>query len=109
MDEELIYLRDLDIGRRTFLVLWLGTCPFVFINTLGYATIAVCVVLAYSLLGMEAISLEIEEPFGRYVNGDFVSFKILYLFTLYNIDDPHMLLLQSNGTPQWVQYMIATP
>ena len=32
---------------------------------MGYLAIAVCLVLAYSLLGMEAISLEIEAPFGR--------------------------------------------
>ena len=45
---------------RTFLVLWLGTCPFVFVNSLAYGSIVVCVILAYALLGMEAISLEIE-------------------------------------------------
>jgi predicted membrane chloride channel (bestrophin family) len=30
-----------------------------------YLSIAVSLVLAYSLLGMEALSLEIEAPFGR--------------------------------------------
>ena len=39
--------------------------PFVFMHYMGYMSIAVCLVLAYSLLGMEAISLEIEAPFGR--------------------------------------------
>ena len=42
------------------MVLWLGTCPFIFIHALGYLSILVSVIIAYSLLGMESISLEIE-------------------------------------------------
>ena len=39
--------------------------PFVFMYYMKYLSIAVCLVLAYSLLGMEELSLEIEAPFGR--------------------------------------------
>ena len=41
--------------RRTFLWIWISVLPFVFMYYMQYLSIAVCLVLAYSLLGMEAI------------------------------------------------------
>lgn len=52
---------------RTFLLIWIGVLPFVFMYYMEWLAIVVCIVIAYSLLGMEAISLEIEAPFGRWV------------------------------------------
>jgi len=53
---------------RSFLFIWLGCLPFIFMPTLHYITIAACIVIAYALLGMEALILEIETPFGRDFN-----------------------------------------
>ncbi len=47
---------------------WVGVLPFVFLPNLKYIAIGVCIVIAYSLLGMEGICLEIEMPFGRDFN-----------------------------------------
>ena len=57
--------------------------PFVFINGLGYLTIGICFLIAYSLLGMEAISLEIESPFGQDFNDlpvDNLALEVLHTF-----------------------------
>ena len=35
--------------------IWISVLPFVFMYYMQYLSIAVCLVLAYSLLGMEAI------------------------------------------------------
>ena len=40
---------------RSFLLLWLCVLPVVFMNDFGYYSILVCAVVAYALLGMEAI------------------------------------------------------
>jgi len=53
---------------RSFLVIWLSVLPFIFMINLKYYTIGVCFVIAYALLGMEALILEIETPFGRDFN-----------------------------------------
>ncbi|GAX78782.1 hypothetical protein CEUSTIGMA_g6219.t1 [Chlamydomonas eustigma] len=56
------------VHLRTFLMIWLGALPFIFIVPLGYGAVAVTSIIAYSLLGMEALCLEIENPFGRDFN-----------------------------------------
>ncbi|GAX79034.1 hypothetical protein CEUSTIGMA_g6474.t1 [Chlamydomonas eustigma] len=53
---------------RTFLLVWLCVLPFVFIYQFGWGTLIVCFFIGFGLLGMEAISLEIEYPFGNDFN-----------------------------------------
>lgn len=53
---------------RTFLILWLLQLPFVYLTTLEYITIPICIIIGYSLFGMEGIGLEVESPFGTDFN-----------------------------------------
>lgn len=47
-----------------FLVLWLTALPFSCWHELGWATVPVATVLAFLLLGIEEIGVQIEEPMG---------------------------------------------
>lgn len=49
--------------RRT-LILFLATLPFALVDTFGWATILVVLMVTYTFLGIEEIGVEIEEPFG---------------------------------------------
>ncbi|MCK8786387.1 bestrophin [Roseomonas sp. NAR14] len=42
--------------------------PFGFVGTLGFATPAIAAILAYALFGLDALSDELEEPFGLAAN-----------------------------------------
>lgn len=53
--------------RRT-LILFLLTLPFSLVETFGWATVLVVVMVAYTFLGIEEIGVEIEEPFGTEEN-----------------------------------------
>ncbi len=53
--------------RRT-LILFLLTLPFALVETFGWATVLVVVMIAYTFLGIEEIGVEIEEPFGTEEN-----------------------------------------
>jgi predicted membrane chloride channel (bestrophin family) len=56
------------VHLRSFLFLWLSLVPIIFVFQMGYYAIGLSVIIGYLLLGMEALSLEIEEPFGRDFN-----------------------------------------
>jgi putative membrane protein len=49
--------------RRT-LILFLVTLPFALVDTFGWATVLVVLMVTYTFLGIEEIGVEIEEPFG---------------------------------------------
>lgn len=49
---------------RRFLVVWLTFLPFVAWKELGWATVPVDVILAFFLLGIEEIGVQVEEPMG---------------------------------------------
>jgi putative membrane protein len=49
--------------RRT-LILFLLSLPFALVETFGWATVLVVVMVAYTFLGIEEIGVEIEDPFG---------------------------------------------
>ena len=53
--------------RRT-LILFLLTLPFALVETFGWVTVLVVVMVAYTFLGIEEIGVEIEEPFGTEEN-----------------------------------------
>ena len=53
---------------RSFLVIWLCLLPFIYTYQMGYYAIGISIIIAYSLLGMEQLSLEMEFPFGREFN-----------------------------------------
>lgn len=52
------------VHMRTFMILWLLALPYGLVEDLGWAAAPVAVVVAYLLLGVERVSLEIEQPFG---------------------------------------------
>ena len=47
-----------------FLVLWLTFMPYCIWDQLGWFTVPVSVIIAFLLLGIEEIGIQIEEPFG---------------------------------------------
>jgi putative membrane protein len=49
--------------RRTLILFILGL-PFALVESFGWATVPVVVMIAYTFLGIEEIGVEIEEPFG---------------------------------------------
>ena len=50
---------------RTFLVLWLGCIPWVYVVHYGWFTVALCLVIGYGIIGIEEAAVEVENPFGR--------------------------------------------
>lgn len=53
---------------KKFLFIYVITLPFAFINSFGYFTEIIVVLVTFVLLSVELISEEIEDPFGRDVN-----------------------------------------
>jgi putative membrane protein len=49
--------------RRTLILFILGL-PFALVESFGWSTVAVVVIIAYTFLGIEEIGVEIEDPFG---------------------------------------------
>ena len=80
LDENLTYFEDavgsceriltqpipLAYSRHTsrFMVIWLGSLPFGLYSTCGLATIPISMVMAFLLLGIDEIGVQIEEPLG---------------------------------------------
>lgn len=56
------------VHLRTFMTLWLGALPFALLGSCGWLTIPTVGVVAYALLGIESIGVEIENPFGHDFN-----------------------------------------
>ncbi len=50
---------------RRFLAVWCLTLPFVLVHPLGWAQVPAIAVIAYALLGIEEIGVQIEDPFGH--------------------------------------------
>jgi putative membrane protein len=53
---------------KTFILTYVFALPFGIVNTLGYYTIPTVALVAYALIGVEVISEEVEDPFGREAN-----------------------------------------
>ena len=53
------------VHMRAFLVIWLITLPFVLAKTLAWATMGVCFLVSVAVLGIDAMAVEIENPFGH--------------------------------------------
>lgn len=53
---------------KTFILIYIVSLPFGMVSTLEYYTIATVALISYALVGVEVISEEIEEPFGREAN-----------------------------------------
>lgn len=53
---------------KKFLFIYILTLPFGFINTFGYITIPIVIIVAFILLSVELIAEEIEDPFGKDIN-----------------------------------------
>jgi len=56
------------VHLRTFMCLWLMALPFALVGTTNWLTIPVTLIVAYALLGIETIAVEIENPFGHDFN-----------------------------------------
>jgi putative membrane protein len=53
------------VHLRSFLVIWLLALPFTLVVYLHWGAVIACTLIAYSLLGLETIGVEVEQPFGR--------------------------------------------
>jgi ion channel-forming bestrophin family protein len=53
---------------KTFILVYLLTLPFAIMNTLMYYAIPTVALVAYALMGVEVVSEEVEDPFGREAN-----------------------------------------
>ena len=56
------------VHLRTFMTLWLAALPFALLGVCGWLTIPTVACVAYALLGIETIGVEIENPFGHDFN-----------------------------------------
>jgi putative membrane protein len=56
------------VHMRAFMILWLVTLPTTLAVEMGWTTIAVCFVVAFAILGIDAMAVEIENPFGHDFN-----------------------------------------
>jgi putative membrane protein len=50
---------------KQFLLLYLGTLPFVVVPLMGWVSIPVVVLVTFGLYGIEEVGVEIEDPFGE--------------------------------------------
>jgi ion channel-forming bestrophin family protein len=53
---------------KTFILVYIFSLPFGIVGSLGYYTIPTMALIAYALVGVEFISEEVEEPFGKQAN-----------------------------------------
>ena len=53
---------------KTFILIYVFALPFGIVGSLAYYTIPTVALISYALVGVEVISEEIEEPFGRQAN-----------------------------------------
>ena len=56
------------VHMRAFMILWLVSLPLTLAESMGWSTIAVCFVVDFAILGIDAMSVEIENPFGHDFN-----------------------------------------
>jgi putative membrane protein len=56
------------VHLRSFMVLWLYALPFALVSTCTWITIPTVTIVAYALMGIETIGVEIENPFGHDFN-----------------------------------------
>ena len=72
---------------KSFLLIYIFSLPFGFVNSFLYFTIPASLLITYALLGVEIISEEIEEPFGKDPN----DLPITYLSGVIRKDVYHIL------------------
>jgi putative membrane protein len=53
---------------KTFIMIYLFTLPFAVLNSLRYYTIPTIALISYALIGVEIVSEEVEDPFGKEAN-----------------------------------------
>jgi putative membrane protein len=56
------------VHLRRALILYLFTLPFALVGRFGWMTVPAVVLIAYNVLGIEEIGVEIEDPFGEQEN-----------------------------------------
>ena len=56
------------VHMRAFMIMWLCTLPLTLAATMGWTTIPVCFIVAFAILGIDAMAVEIENPFGHDMN-----------------------------------------
>ena len=50
------------------MVLWLTTLPLTLAESMGWVTVVICFIVAFAVLGIDAMAVEIENPFGHDFN-----------------------------------------
>ena len=56
------------VHMRAFMIMWLCTLPLTLAASMGWTTIPVCFIVAFAILGIDGMSVEIENPFGHDLN-----------------------------------------
>jgi putative membrane protein len=56
------------VHMRALMVLWLITLPMTLAHLMGWTTIVVSFVVTFAILGIDAMAVEIENPFGHDYN-----------------------------------------
>jgi len=56
------------VHMRAFMVLWLATLPLTLAQALGWTSVAIALIVAFAILGIDAMAVEIENPFGHDFN-----------------------------------------
>ena len=51
-----------------FMILWLTTLPLTLAESMGWVTVVICFIVAFAVLGIDAMAVEIENPFGHDFN-----------------------------------------
>jgi len=50
------------------MILWLTTLPLTLAESMGWVTVVICFIVAFAVLGIDAMAVEIENPFGHDFN-----------------------------------------
>ena len=56
------------VHMRAFMILWLVTLPLTLAESMGWTTIVACCIVDFAILGIDAMAVEIENPFGHDYN-----------------------------------------
>jgi len=65
------------IHLKQCVTLYLFSLPFTLVKELGWATVPVITVVAFTFMGIEGIAEKIEMPFGKHVRNRYMAYKLM--------------------------------
>jgi Bestrophin, RFP-TM, chloride channel len=65
------------IHLKQCVTLYLFSLPFTLVKELGWATVPVTTVVAFTFMGIEGIAEKIEMPFGKHVCYRYMAYKLM--------------------------------